>query len=83
MKNKEQQETSSNQYMTVKTTYARVAMLLLALNFCLTGYCVLSLTKSQQEQIDAIGSTTQGTQTLNSRSDNRATTPATLETREE
>lgn len=37
---------------TVKTVYARAAVLLLALNFCLTGYVVLSLNKTVQEQVD-------------------------------
>ena len=37
---------------TVKTVYARAAVLLLALNFCLTGYVVLNLNKTVQEQVD-------------------------------
>ena len=43
---------------TVKTAYARVAVGLLALNFCLTGYVVLSLNRSTQEQIDGAQSAT-------------------------
>jgi hypothetical protein len=34
---------------TVKTVYARAVMLLLAFNFCLTGYAVYSLTQLQTE----------------------------------
>ena len=36
---------------TVKTVYARAVMLLLAFNFCLTGYAVYSLTQIQTEAL--------------------------------
>ena len=38
---------------TVKTAYARVVILLLAFNFCLTGYAVYSLTQIQTEAFSA------------------------------
>lgn len=37
---------------TIKTSYARAAIVLLALNFCLTTYAVLALNNTTQEQID-------------------------------
>ena len=43
---------------TVKTVYARAAVVLLALNFCLTGYVVMSLNKTTQEQIESTQSAT-------------------------
>ncbi len=47
-------ETNSNQFTTVKTGYARIAVLLLAINFCLTGYVVYSMNNTMQEQIDNV-----------------------------
>ncbi|MAF24561.1 hypothetical protein CL634_03160 [bacterium] len=38
-----------NALTTVKTIYARAAILLLAANFCLTGYCLVKLSETQQE----------------------------------
>ena len=38
---------SGNALTTVKTVYARAAILLLAANFCLTGYCLVKLTEAQ------------------------------------
>ena len=61
--------TKSNKLTTVKTIYARAAVVLLALNFCLTGYVVWQMNKTTQAQIDGItgaatsGSTTQRTAT--------------------
>ena len=76
----------SSQYMTVKTVYARAAMLLLAANFCLTGYCFLNLSNAQQEQIDGIqgGSssmTTTEARTLSRKSQSQPAS-STTETRE-
>ena len=45
---------SSNKFTTVKTAYARAAVFLLAINFCLTGYVVYNMNKTTQEQIDGI-----------------------------
>jgi len=46
---------------TVKTVYARTAVVLLALNFCLTGYVVYNMNKTTQAQIDGITGTTAAT----------------------
>ncbi len=51
---KEKTETNDNQFTTVKTGYARIAVLLLAINFCLTGYVVYSMTNTMQSQIDTV-----------------------------
>jgi len=45
-------ETKSSNMTTIKTSYARAAIVLLALNFCLTTYAVLALNNTTQEQID-------------------------------
>lgn len=37
------------------TMYARIVLILLAVNLAFTGYAVLRLSESQQEQIDTIG----------------------------
>ena len=49
---------------TVNTTYARLAMILLAVNFALTGYAVYSITQIQSAQMDSTpeGTTSQGAQ---------------------
>ena len=51
---KTETETNNSQFTTVKTAYARVAVLLLAINFCLTGYVVYSMNSTMQEQIDNV-----------------------------
>jgi len=43
-------ETDQNKYTQVKTVYARAAVLLLAVNFCLTGYVLTSMMEIQGEQ---------------------------------
>ena len=48
--------TSSNKFTTVKTIYARAAVVLLAFNFCLTGYVVMNMSQLTQAQIDDISS---------------------------
>jgi len=53
---KEKTETNNNQFTTVKTGYARIAVLLLAINFCLTGYVVYSMNSTMQTQIDNVTS---------------------------
>tara|TARA_Y100000310_G_scaffold153804_1_gene153355 strand:+ start:26434 stop:26706 length:273 start_codon:yes stop_codon:yes gene_type:complete len=48
----EQEVTSETSYYSVvSTTYARVCILLLALNFCITGYVMLSIVKMQEEAV--------------------------------
>ena len=51
---KKETETNNSQFTTVKTGYARVAVLLLAINFCLTGYVVYSMNNTMQDQIDGV-----------------------------
>ncbi len=54
---------SNNKLTTVKTVYARAAMLLLAINFCLTTYVVVNLNDSVQMQVDqAAGQPTEGSE---------------------
>ena len=47
--NKNQCETSKSKYTQVKTIYARAAVILLAVNFCLTGYVLMSVMDIQEE----------------------------------
>jgi len=47
--NKNQCETSQSKYTQVKTIYARAAVILLAVNFCLTGYVLMSVMNMQGE----------------------------------
>tara|TARA_Y100000593_G_scaffold749_1_gene1447 strand:+ start:72309 stop:72533 length:225 start_codon:yes stop_codon:yes gene_type:complete len=51
---KTETETNNSQFTTVKTAYARIAVLLLAINFCLTGYVVYSMNNTMQDQIDGV-----------------------------
>ena len=55
---------NENKFTTVKTAYARVALVLLALNFCLTGYVILNMNKVTQEVIDSQQSPTPLEQTV-------------------
>ena len=48
------EESRSSKFTTVKTIYARAAVVLLALNFCVTGYVILNMNKTTQAQIDGI-----------------------------
>jgi hypothetical protein len=50
-----QSDTEQGSYSTVKTSYARACIVLLALNFVLTGYCFLNIAKYQGEQLDQLG----------------------------
>ena len=52
--NTETKSSKTNQLTTVKTIYARAVVLLLALNFCLTGYVVYNMNNTMQEQIDSV-----------------------------
>ena len=51
---KTETETNNSQFTTVKTGYARIAVLLLAINFCLTGYVVYAMNNTMQDQIDGV-----------------------------
>jgi hypothetical protein len=54
-------ETATGQsYSQVKTSYARACIVLLALNFVLTGYCFLKISKYQGDQIDGLQQNTVG-----------------------
>ena len=46
---KKTSKNTDNAFTTVKTSYARVALVLLALNFCLTGYVIVSMNNATQE----------------------------------
>ena len=46
-------ENSSSKLTTVSTTYARAVILLLAVNFCVTGYFILNITEANQLQLDS------------------------------
>ena len=48
---------SNNKLTTVKTVYARAALLLLAINFCLTTYVVVNLNSTVQMQVDEVSGT--------------------------
>ena len=51
MKDNTQTTCEHNSSLTqVSTTYARICVILLALNFCLTGYVMTGMMKLQQEQ---------------------------------
>ena len=66
--NKKQCETDQSKYTQVKTAYARAAVLLLAVNFCLTGYVLTGMMKIQEEQA--------GSQTPQPLSKTAGTTPS-------
>ena len=53
MGNKEQ-NSSEAPLTTVKTVYARAAIILLALNFAFTGYLTYSMNKTQSETLDSM-----------------------------
>ena len=49
---KKTNKNTENAFTTVKTSYARAAMVLLALNFCLVGYVIVNMNKVTQEVLD-------------------------------
>ena len=53
-KSKNTKKSLGEQLTTVNTTYARLAMLLLAVNFALTGYAVYSITQIQSTQMEPL-----------------------------
>ena len=67
---------STNKFTQVKTVYARAAILLLAINFCLTSYVVINLSKVQQEATSTAASTP------NTTAKKPTTIPQTLEKKE-
>ena len=50
---KKQCKTDQSKYTQVKTVYARAAIILLAVNFCLTGYVLTGMMKIQGEQANS------------------------------
>ncbi len=73
-----EEKTENSKLTTVKTVYARAALLLLAVNFCLTTYVVVNLNKSVQEQVD----TTRNTPSRTAPATLGSTPSRTTETRE-
>ena len=61
---KTKKKTLGEKLTPVNTTYARLAMILLAVNFALTGYAVYSITQIQSTQMDSTPNeaTSQGAQ---------------------
>ena len=53
MKRKNNTKNTDNTFTTVKTSYARAALALLALNFCLTAYVIENLNEATQDAIDS------------------------------
>ena len=53
MKRKNNKKDTDNTFTTVKTSYARAALALLALNFCLTAYVIVNLNEATQDAIDS------------------------------
>lgn len=49
---------TENKFTTVKTGYARMALVLLALNFCLTGYVIVNMNKVTTDLIENQASNT-------------------------
>ena len=85
MKTDTDTDTKGGRLTTVKTIYARAAVLLLALNFCLTGYVVMNIADIQQDQLGETQSqsTTRGPQASGSTGTQPVTGPTTeLGTRE-
>ena len=58
MKKQTNNSENESKFTTVKTIYARTAVVLLALNFCLTGYVTMNMNKITQELIESQASTT-------------------------
>lgn len=49
---KEENTNKGNTFTTIKTSYARAALVLLALNFCLTGYVIANMAEITQEAME-------------------------------
>jgi hypothetical protein len=78
--NQDQCSTDQNKYTQVKTVYARACIILLAINFCLTGYVLNGVMKVQTEQA---GGPQSSTPTLSTSPQTVKDVPPTLEAREE
>jgi len=75
--------TKENKLTTVKTVYARAAVVLLALNFCLTGYVVYNMNQTTQAQIDGITAGTSTSEATTRRTTTTDQTPQTAGTQTE
>ena len=79
--------TKESKLTTVKTVYARAALVLLALNFRLTGYVVYNMNQTTQAQIDGITGATETSQTTQQATTQASTTtgqaPQTTDTQTE
>jgi site-specific DNA-adenine methylase len=69
---------TGNRFTTVKTAYARAAVFLLAVNFCLTGYVVYNMNQTTQAQIDGITGAT-ADEVVSERQTASTSTPQTSE----
>ena len=49
---KSKKKNTENTFTTVKTSYARAALVLLALNFCLVAYVIVNMNKATQESLN-------------------------------
>jgi len=72
-------ETGQGKYTQVKTGYARAAVLLLAANFCLTGYVLTGMMKIQDVQPDSSPSPQALSTKASSPPTSSTETPQTLE----
>ena len=72
--------TKKSKLTTVKTIYARAAVVLLALNFCPTGYVVWQMNMTTQAQIDNITGAPMSAETT---PQGATTTPRTAESQTE
>ena len=52
MKRKNNKKNTENTFTTVKTSYARAALVLLALNFCLTAYVIVNMSEATQVALE-------------------------------
>ena len=65
--------------MKENTLYARIVMVLLAVNVAFTGYVVYRLNGTTQEQIDSVSQTTETTQTTPTPTATKETQPTTVD----
>jgi hypothetical protein len=72
-------KTDQSKYTQVKTGYARAAVLLLAANFCLTGYVLTGMMKIQGEQADSSQSPRPPSKAAGTSSPTSTEVPQTLE----
>jgi hypothetical protein len=70
---------SNNKLTTVKTVYARAALLLLAVNFCLTTYVVVNLNSTVQMQVDEVTGTPAKQAEVTTATAPTTTTPSTTQ----